>query len=267
MGREMERQQSNVPATLAFAGTILPKDGSSFNIMIKDKEFALTEYGVENTKFHLSVINSDFTIEWYCPPTYKVSHRDIYLGRSSDIIHATTSIVSFATGIHYFPHFHTMREPNGSVVTPLIFGDLRLVGLCKSFNVRDMREAFDIIFSKEQLMRAMRDLIGAMDNPNVVAINCTRVIETIKDVMTSSLKLNEDKKWYTMRHNLNIDRKYLQYITDSSRKHRHGKAQVLLGDEVRDIYRRTWIIMDRFILYSMSGSLKLDENDYPILSI
>jgi hypothetical protein len=63
-----------------------------------------------------------------------------------------------------------MREPNGSVVNPLIFGDLRLVGLCKSFNVRDMREAFDIIFSREQLMRAMRDLIGAMVKPRYYSV-------------------------------------------------------------------------------------------------
>jgi hypothetical protein len=179
-------------------------------------------------------------------------------------------MVSFATGIYYFPHFERIQKPDGSVSTPFIIGDPKLVGLCKSYSVLDMTTGFDVVFSSGQLMRAMRDLNDTMTNPHIVAINCTRVLETIKDVMTSNLRLGDSKKcdskkWNIMRHSLNIDRSYVQYITDWSLKHRHGRVDLLPGDELREIWRRTWIIMDRFITYRKLGSSKLDENDYPTL--
>ena len=56
---------------LQFGGIVLPKDGTSFNITINNQELELRDYGVENTRFSLSVINSVFQIEWDCPQTYK----------------------------------------------------------------------------------------------------------------------------------------------------------------------------------------------------
>ncbi len=252
---------------LQVGGIILPRDGASFDIQMPDREFELLEYGVENTRFNLSIIKSDFQIEWDCPQTYKVSHLEIYLARSVDIMYAALSMVTFATGIYYFPHFDRIRKPDGFVSTPVIFGDPKLVGLCKNYSVLDMTPGFDVVFSSGQLMRAMRDLNDTMTNPHIVAINCTRVLETIKDVMTSSLKLGDSKKWYIMRHSLNIDRSYVQYITDWSLNHRHGRAELLPGDELREIWRRTWIIMDRFITYRKLGLPKLDETEYPTLSV
>jgi hypothetical protein len=255
---------------LRLSGVVLPKHGASFNILMPDREFQLREYGVENARFSLSVIKSDFHIEWDCPQTYNERHLEIYLARSVDIINAALSMVSFATGIYYFPHFERIQRPDGYVSAPVIFGDPKLIGLCKSYNALDMTAGIDVVFSSGQLMRAMRDLNDTMTKPHIVAINCTRVLETIKDVMTSNLKLGDSKKrdgkkWYIMRNALNIDRSYAQYITNWSLKHRHGRAELLPGDELREIWRRTWIIMDRFILYRKLGSATLDEQDYPTL--
>lgn len=80
--------------------------------------------------------------------------------------------------------------------------------------------------------------------------------------------IGQEKKqgWSAMRQNLNIDVGYLSFITDESKGPRHGNRTGIKQTAFREVIRRSWSIMDRFLEYKKRGDKQLPLADFPLLT-
>jgi hypothetical protein len=64
---------------------------------------------------------------------------------------------------------------------------------------------------------------------------------------------------------LQIDRSYLEFITDTSTGPRHADPEHIPGSVCHEISVRAWTITNRFFEYLKRGSQPLPLSDFPLL--
>ncbi|MXN64452.1 hypothetical protein GR183_06010 [Stappia sp. GBMRC 2046] len=118
-------------------------------------------------------------------------------------------------------------------------------------NSDDFQKILNITLNNFNLRFAFRDLISSLSTLNYSAIAASRSIEAIRDLISPDTpKL---QAWENMRDKLNIERKYLQYITDTSRQPRHGNRGATDGMIQMEVTQRAWRIMDRYLEFMKRG--------------
>lgn len=80
------------------------------------------------------------------------------------------------------------------------------------------------------LQMALNDMIITLKLPHQAAINCGRVIDTLK-LLTSPVNTKPEKAWLYLRKNLQIERSYLELITKNATPHRQGRYSLALNSE------------------------------------
>ena len=114
------------------------------------------------------------------------------------------------------------------------------------------------------ITKALKDLTDSILFPHISVLNCGRAIEAICNDMNPE-NINSKKKWENMRNILNIDKDYIQFITEYSKEPRHGKVNHITGDKTREIVKRSWTIMNRYFEYVQNGNKKLDQSNYCLI--
>lgn len=127
-------------------------------------------------------------------------------------------------------------------------------------------ELYEVTVSNPSILLALNDLIASIAISHTAGINCGRVVETIREVMTPE---GEDRKkgWVYMRQKLNIDTAYLKFITDVSTAPRHGKrVGAISRHDYDETINRAWTVMTRFFEYKKRGDGPLPIDEFPVLS-
>lgn len=115
--------------------------------------------------------------------------------------------------------------------------------------------------ANNELRIALNDLRLAIQHPNDTGVFCFRAIESLMQYFGPK----NDGTWNQFRNTLNISRDFLKPIEDKSWSPRHGKPVLITHLERVDIMKRTWKIVDRFLIYLKNGKNDLDAQKYPNL--
>lgn len=147
-------------------------------------------------------------------------------------------------------------------------------GRCTAIATKPASEADHAIWHKllAQVMgdastrTVLNDLIQALSSSHAVVPSCARAMEGIRSAITPGSD-NREKGWPIMRERLNIDRPYLQFITDKSTGPRHGDRSDAIPASLNvEILQRSWEIMNRFLIYKQRGDQRLPILEFPLLT-
>ena len=97
------------------------------------------------------------------------------------------------------------------------------------------------ILQNTVIARALDDLVACLKSPHVLPVNCARVIEAISNSLGKTT--DKDKNWKIMRDKLNLSKEYTLFITNISKKPRHGNDFLFL-QMIRKSYNK-----DRGVLW------------------
>jgi hypothetical protein len=128
---------------------------------------------------------------------------------------------------------------------------------------------YKIAISDPNVFLAVNDLIASIAVSHQAAVNCGRAIEAMREAITpsGSDRTKRNKGWEIMRTSLNLDFKYLNFISDVSTAPRHGRrVAATQKQDFDETVKRSWIIMNRFFEYRKRGNIPLPLADFPLLS-
>jgi hypothetical protein len=190
-----------------------------------------------------------------------------------DLARAAVNLVGFMMGYGLIVHMHTLVRPDGTR-TVLLPQNPQLAAVCTAFSLKpsktreenDMNTVASIVFADPQLFIALDDLIGSQIIPHSIPINCGRVVEAIRHMISPALSGKRDEGWQAMRSALRLDRSYLQMTTDNSKGGRHGDRSFISGPVTLEIQKRAWTIMNRFLEFRKRNNQPLPVDEFPVLS-
>lgn len=127
-----------------------------------------------------------------------------------------------------------------------------------------MQPVFSLILGDTQLFLALDDLITATSFHHLLVVNSARAIEGLRHAIAPNKARSE--QWDIFRANLNLDKDYIQFITDASASGRHGEGKFIPGNITEEILTRAWMIRNRFLEYKKRGDQPLPVSEFPTLS-
>jgi hypothetical protein len=162
------------------------------------------------------------------------------------------------------------QDPSGAL-SDLLIHDPSFAALVTAFRLNvpppnDLEETLRIVWTEPPLFFALRDLIDPITLPHRTAVCCGRAIEGLRNLIASTPAGSRAEAWEEFRRTLQLDQAYLKLITDHSVGTRHGEHSRLSGETTREITRRSWIVMDRFLRYRLLGNQPLTAPDFPLLN-
>jgi hypothetical protein len=185
--------------------------------------------------------------------------------RVFDLAHASVDLVAFCMGYGISIVLDRFFDPSG-VETVIVSRDPALPPLVTAVSLGgDFDFAHGLVLTETPLRMAMNDLVRSITFPHVSPVNCARAMDRLRHLIAPNIK--EKLAWDQMRDALQIDRPYLQFITDNSAKPRHGFPGHVPGTITNEIVRRSWIIMNRYFEYRKRGAAKLPVTDFPLLTV
>jgi hypothetical protein len=127
----------------------------------------------------------------------------------------------------------------------------------------DIQAILPVILTDPTIGVALNDLIGSVTQIQEAAVRCGRAIDAIRHAMAPD---NDRRRgWVAMRENLNIDQKYLEFITDESKGPRHGDVKRTTFQATRETLKRSWVVMNRFLEFKKRRSQRLPLAEFPLL--
>jgi hypothetical protein len=155
----------------------------------------------------------------------------------------------------------------GGTTTPVVLSELSLQPLASSIlSDDDFRCIWQVVLERFNLKFALRDLVIGVGSLNYPHIGAARCIEAVRGLLASDAP-NERAAWSKMRSLLNVERDYLQRITDGSRRPRHGDRGGVTGDGQRIALQRAWTIMNRYFEFmKRGGEQPLPKPEFPTLT-
>jgi hypothetical protein len=209
-----------------------------------------------------SAVKVECEIEKYEPGYLGELHR-----RALDLARASANLAAFAGGLGMIVTLDTLIDPEGRP-SALIFTAPALPPLCTAFGLGpDKGGDFDVVFrmvlAEAPLFMALNDLIATITLPHCSLVNCGRVVESIRRMISPTLE--GAAAWRAMHQALNISRPYQEWISKQSTGPRHGDPAFTPGTTTTEVTRRTWGIMNRFFEYRKRGNKPLTAPDFPEL--
>jgi hypothetical protein len=143
--------------------------------------------------------------------------------------------------------------------------------LCTAYSLDASRKAeldtvYQLVLKEPPLIRALNDLIESIGVPHVSCVNCGRVIDSIRRMITPDTKVSNAKAWQSMHSALNISQSFQEWIANQAKGPRHGDPAFVPGNVTAEITHGTWTAMNRFIEYRKCGNTPLTAPQFPRLS-
>jgi hypothetical protein len=245
---------------ITFYGYVLPKFANISLSFESDLRFDDAETGVV-IAMKLSISESKIASKCNVSKFSQAILQKAYF-RTIDMARAYVNVISFTVGE---PLMVLVDEAtiDGGVRNPVRFGT-ELAALSNSMKPEGrFQKACEAVISDSGFTLALADLLAALMNPHEAPINCARVIEGLRHLISPNL--SQKQSWIQMRAALNVDEAYLKYITAHSENSRHGNRELIVGTIVAELLRRTWTIMDRFFEYRLGGRQPLSGDLFPLL--
>jgi hypothetical protein len=157
-----------------------------------------------------SLITAECEIERYEPEFITELHK-----RVSDLTRASVNMIAFASGYGLSISLDTFINPRGerSQIVPI---DPAIPTLCTAFGLGSSRRpdfdtVYRLVLTEPPLFRALNDLIEAITVPHVSSVNCGRVIDSIRRMITSDSTAAISRAWEAMHSALNVTREYQEW--------------------------------------------------------
>ena len=175
-------------------------------------------------------------------------------------------------GVGFTVTWDTIKRPDG-VSEPIAKYNPELGALCKSYKFppqhsidsKEFMRVVNIVTAEPNLMGAMMDVADTLANFHQTPTNCGRALDGIKKSIAPGLEPGAG--WGVLQSLLRISKPYREYITKRSTDPRHGDRTVdIPPNEISEILRRTWKILDRYIEFRKRGGQPLPENEFPELT-
>jgi hypothetical protein len=187
--------------------------------------------------------------------------------RAYEIAHSAVDLAGFVSGNGYSVVFETVTYPSGWK-SKILHTHTHLLPLVTAAKLGDnsFQELLPLVMPNLLLQRALRDLCETMVIPLITHINCARAIEALRNLIAPDE--DKDKAWKKFRELLQLDRSYLQMITDHSRGGRHGDVSTYLPPETTgEIGVRAWVITNRCLEFlKRGGEDPLPLAEFPLLN-
>ena len=118
-----------------------------------------------------------------------------------------------------------------------------------------------------QVRRAFADLRESIRSPQDTAFHCFRAIECLRQSFTKPEDKDDDQilSWKRMGEALLIDKSWTDEFRETGMFQRHGAGVGVSAEERVLAMKRTWKVIDRFILYMKNGFQSLNVNEYETL--
>jgi hypothetical protein len=253
--------------TVHFLGRVLPaiyNISVGFDPKIDFKEPALNFEAI----FTIHVKNSNVDVECQLPAFDPQQFPLLYI-RAFDKARTAVDLVAFATGFSLTTIFETFVHPD-ETRSPIALQHPILGAICTAYRVnapatdKSFDEVYRIVAADHEIFMALRDLIDANTLPHIGTINCGRVLDGIKR-MISPNESKQARAWSAMQVALNISRDYQEWVTKLSAQPRHADRGYITGPDTNESLKRTWSIMNRFLEYKKRGAA-LQPPEFPILN-
>ena len=214
-------------------------------------------------EFELKIENSIIEITCEASRHNPSDFVHIYV-RAIDTCRSATNLVAFVQGISLTIFLDTLIDQDGNE-SIIQLSDPALPLICKQYGIdQKLAAIYPMVVAEPAIFMGFHDLIEAITSPHVAPVNCARVVEGLRQLVASAA-VSTSQEWDLFRRTLQIDRSYIQLITDTSIKPRHGKRVHIEGPVVIEITYRTWHIMCRFLEFRRRGNLPLSVSEFPLL--
>ena len=245
-----------------FLGRVLPEP-VKITVHAPELKWKWQEQNLELTfmvKIDNSVVNVECELERYESSYFTELHKI-----ASDIVGASANLAAFATGHGIIVTLDNFTDAAG-ISSQIILYDPSLQALCTAYGLEVTRQAefsevFKYVLSEPPLFRAFNDLISAITFPHCSTVNCGRVVDSIRRMISPTL--DGVAAWQAMHQALNVSRSYQEWISKQSTGPRHADPAFVPGTVTTDITRRTWVIINRFLEYRKRGNRPLTAPDFP----
>ncbi len=200
---------------------------------------------------------------------FRLDRYILLYNRAFDLARAAVDLVAFSTGFSLSVTFNEFVHPDGKK-DPILFSNPKLGTLCTAFQLgtsgnKGFDDVYKIVIGDFRLFMALRDLIDANTLPHIGVINCGRVLDSIRRMISPTEK-ETARGWAAMQAALNISRPYQQWVSDLSTNPRHGDRSFISGSDSSEAITRTWSVMNRFLEYRKRGNAPLTAPEFPVLN-
>lgn len=250
---------------IKFTGQILPKI-----LKISLQNHPITWRALDNSlnaDFNVQIKDSSVLIECnvnqYLPTKFNQLFCVAY-----DLARACIDLVAFSSAKSFSVDLDTFIDPNGKS-SPILLEDPALTSLCTVYSLEDsnqnnLSEISKIIMTETPLQIALNELIMSLSDRHGAIARCARAVEGIK-IMIAPPGTDSKIAWSCLRKNLCIEEGFLKFITDHSKAPRHGDRSFIPEKIIREVMRRAWMIMNRFLEFRKEGNVPLSQSRFPIL--
>jgi hypothetical protein len=227
--------------------------------------FTLARPNEETIRFEVAVHDSVVSVE--CE--VKTGSRDeisFLYARASNYAQCALNTLAFGYGAPLVSMLDEFEGLNGERVG-VDTSRPELAALCTAYepSKASFNEAFNLLVGDPVLFMAFDDLLNAMRDSLLATVNCGRMLDALRR-MVAAPGASEGEQWRILREILNVDRSYIQPISDGSLGPRHGMRVGQPASVVNDIIKRSWIIMNRFLIYRLSADVPLQADEHPLLT-
>jgi hypothetical protein len=252
-------------AKIQFLGRVLPE---FIKVTVPPRDVLWKEADTQaQTTMRLRIFESKINVECDSNIYSKDNLAPLYM-RAFDLARASINLVAFASGEGLSLILDTVICDDGMPL-PMSPRVHSLAPLCTTYRVNEaddsaLNEIYNIVLSDPTLFLALNDLVLAITLPHVAPMTCGRAMDGLKNIIATP-DTTPVQAWEQMRNTLHIDKDFLQFITAMSAGPRHARPGHIPGETVREICRRSWIIMNRYLEYRKRGSQPLPVSEFPLL--
>ncbi len=255
--------------TVQFAGRVLPATHPFSFWNIPRVNWELKEINLVMT-FAIHVDNGAVTVQCEINRLGVMEISQLYR-RALDLSRVAADAVSFASGIGFTVHLERISI-DGSDPKELVFRQPDVEGLCTAYSLsingtpeqkQDVTGILTLLMTEPPLYMALNDLIQQLLLPHSAGINCGRMLDGLKKIVGPAM--NDKAGWLVLQEAIRADAAYLKFISDNSTKPRHGDRTMSNDAITAEAIKRSWIIMNRFLIYRKRGSYPLPAVEFPIL--
>lgn len=247
--------------TVHFMGYIEPKN---LHLVMEGLSSYLSEdlSTGARTKFTLAILDGTVSVECevdsFSPDD--VSHL---ANQAGDLARAAVDLLSFIHGWGLSVHLDTIIEPDDSEHTSMNKIE-KFNGLCTAYSHEDIGDMYQMLFMEPAVARCLNDLIIAVSVPHAAPINCARVIDGIRELISPG-KRKGPAGWLALQEALNCEEAYLQFISKTSTGPRHASPAWINSQTQEELIARSWTIMNRFLELKKRKLTKLPMSELALL--
>ncbi len=212
---------------------------------------------ISNGRFTLTLDTTETPVHI---PTLKI--------RAEEIIRGIVDFCGYVSGFVYYIDIESVSQDHRGP-TQFGLGAQEIADDRPLRPVQDLAQYATVLAKEPALPRVLGELRNSIMFPNDTAFHCYRALETIRGHFDRRLGLGHSddraRAWVEMRGALLFKRSYIQETQDFAEAQRHGNRKGMTGERRVEMMRRTWNIVDRFIVLVDRQVPTLSSDDYSAL--